>query len=92
MNLIYIADHILRIEGEHQGHPARIADSLRRIADYADLFEPMPDSLTPSQQQQVREFIQQFLATPEGQAALVQVKIAIAGGYRRLQGKGVNHA
>ena len=83
MNLIYVADHILRIEGEHQGHPDRIADSLRRIADYANLFEPMPDNLTPSQQQQVQGFIQQFRTTPAGQAALVQVKQAIAGGYRR---------
>lgn len=83
MNPVYIADHILRIEGEHQGHPDRILDSLRRIADHANLFEPIPDNLTPPQQQQVQGFIQQFRATPEGQAALVQVKIAISGGYRR---------
>ncbi|MBD1840856.1 hypothetical protein H6F78_00090 [Coleofasciculus sp. FACHB-64] len=89
MNPIYIADHLLPMEGEHQGHPDRIADSLRRIADHADLFEPMPDSLTPSQQQQVQGFIQQFRTTTEGQAALVQVKQAIAGGYRRLHAKGV---
>ncbi|MEP0858108.1 hypothetical protein [Trichocoleus sp. DQ-U1] len=89
MNSVYIADHILRIEGEHQGHPDRILDSLRRIADHANLFEPMPNSLTPSQQQQVWEFIQQFRSSSEGQAALVQVKIAIAGGYRRLHAKGV---
>ncbi|MEP0755709.1 hypothetical protein NDA03_26355 [Trichocoleus sp. Lan] len=49
MTQLYIADHILRIEGEHQGHPDRILDSLRRIADHANLFEPMPDNLTPSQ-------------------------------------------
>ncbi len=83
MNPIYIADHILRIETEHQGHPSRIADSLRRIADHANLFSPIPNNLTPEQQQQVRGFIQQFRTTPEGQAALVQVKQAIAGGYRR---------
>ncbi|MBD1890496.1 hypothetical protein [Coleofasciculus sp. FACHB-SPT9] len=92
MNPIYIADHILRIEGEHRRHPSLIADSLRRIADYANLFEPMPDSLTPSQQQQVHDFIQQFRSSSEGQAALVQVKQAIAGGYRRLQEKGVTRA
>ena len=92
MNPVYIADHILRIEGEHQGYPDRITDSLRRIADHANLFEPMPDSLTPLQQQQVQGFIQHFRSTPEGQAALVQVKIAISGGYRRLHEKGVARA
>ena len=71
MNSVYVADHILRIEYEHRGHPTLIADSRRRIADHANLFEPMPDSLTPSQQQQVQEFIQQFCTSPEGQVRLL---------------------
>ncbi|MEW6498633.1 MAG: hypothetical protein AB1589_39965 [Cyanobacteriota bacterium] len=83
MNPIYIADHIRRIETEHQAHPSRISDSLRRIADHVNLFEPMPDNLTPEQEQQVWKFINKFRATSKGQAALTQVNQAIAGGYRR---------
>ncbi|MBD1929456.1 hypothetical protein H6F74_24905 [Trichocoleus sp. FACHB-90] len=83
MEPIYIANHILRIEGEHQEHPSHIADSLWRIADHANLFSPTPDNLAPSQQQQVREFINEFRTTPQGQTALAQVKPSLTGGYRR---------
>ncbi|NER30787.1 MAG: hypothetical protein F6J89_25005 [Symploca sp. SIO1C4] len=66
MNQDYIAEQINRIESHYQGNQQLVENSCWRIASNADLFDKQlnPDgTLTPTQQQQVDEFIDNFKAS-----------------------------
>ena len=79
----YIADHLTRLVTEHRNNPQAQLDSLRRIADNADILG-MDEPLTEAKQEQIKQFCQQFVASPQGQQALIEQKVARARrGYRQ---------
>ncbi len=74
MNVNYVADHIVRIEGIHSGYPQRILNSKWRIASNVDLFPygelAVDGSLTPDQIAEVDAYIESFKSTPAGRESL----------------------
>jgi hypothetical protein len=71
----YVADHIDRIERQHQTKGS-ILDSKWRIASCVDLFSHTElaenGSLTPQQLAAVDQYIAKFKATPAGKEAIAQ--------------------
>ncbi|NEP00569.1 MAG: hypothetical protein F6K58_18230 [Symploca sp. SIO2E9] len=66
MNHDYIAEQIARIENRYQGNQQLVENSCWRIASNADLFGTqlnLNGTLTPTQQQQVDQFINNFKAS-----------------------------
>jgi hypothetical protein len=77
----YIADHLVRIQTEHRDSPYGKLDSFRRIASNADILE-IDEELTPEKALEVKQFCSDFIASGEGEQALLEQKLARKFGYR----------
>jgi GAF domain-containing protein len=77
----YIADHLVRIAAEHRDNPSAKLDSFRRIASNADILE-IDEELTPEKALEVKQFCSDFIASGEGEQALLEQKLARKFGYR----------